>query len=205
MSGTLIFQLGIYKLNKTCFLKGLDPEKHIHNPNLYAVWNLKAYMAYKVSNVRNTFKSSFFIYVDAGSFRTMSFAEWPDLPFVKQLGSKIEDKMLMGQINPSLNESINNPERDLIEGTFFAGSIKAIEHFATQFYFIHDTRFDKGLFIGKDQILYNIFVSNKATVRLNAFKNDCVFDKWFFFQIWLAKDSQYKCKTLKMNLLNFVN
>ena len=109
----------------------------------------------------------------------------------------------MGQINPSLNESIYNPEWDLIEGTFFAGSMKAIEDFATQFYFIHDIRFDKGLFIGKDQTLYNIFVTQKATVRLNAFKNDCAFNEWFFFQIWLAKDSQYKCSIPKFDLLNF--
>ena len=43
----------------------IDPEKHIHNSNLYAVWNLKAFITYKILK-QNPFNSTFFIYTDKG-------------------------------------------------------------------------------------------------------------------------------------------
>ena len=101
--------------------KGLDREKNIHNPNLYAVWNLKPFIANKVANQLNPFDSSFFIYLDAGSFRQRTFVNWPNIEFVRNLASKIQDKMLFGQIS-YMNNNSYKPDSDLIEGTFFSGS-----------------------------------------------------------------------------------
>lgn len=41
----------------------LDREKHIHNPSLYAIWNLKSFISNKIAN-ENFYRSSAFIYTD---------------------------------------------------------------------------------------------------------------------------------------------
>lgn len=46
----------------------IDPEKEVHNSNLYAIWNLKSFMVKNVIK-KNPFNSSFFIYADAGAWR----------------------------------------------------------------------------------------------------------------------------------------
>jgi hypothetical protein len=127
----------------------LDPEKSIHNSNLYAIWNLKSYLSYKIAQ-ENPFNSSFFIYTDIGAWREEIIPYWPNNNFIHLLVSRLKDRILFGQINEIEEQKINhdNINYDIIEGTFFAGSKKAIEKFYSNFYKIHDKRLKDGIFIG---------------------------------------------------------
>ena len=184
----------------------LDREKHIHNPNLYALWNLKSFIVDKIAQ-DNLYKSSAFIYTDSGAWRNHILENWPDQNIVMNLTSFLKDKILLGQLSHESNalRNQNFPDLDLIEGTFFMGSQKALHHFKEGFWRIHDDRFDKGLFVGKDQVLMNIYAYNMSnSVKLDIWRRKCSsnFDEWFFYQNFLALDKYYPCTGQRESLLS---
>jgi hypothetical protein len=74
--------------------------------------------------------------------------------------------------------------RAIMEGTFFFGSGQAVRDFYDHFWEIHDNRFNRDLFVGKDQdlmerIAFQYF--NTSVVRLQTwnFPTDC----WFYYQV----------------------
>ena len=138
----------------------IDPEKDIHTPTLYAIWNAKSYVMKRVSsNEHNIYQSKFFLYTDIGAFRPAVYPNWPDKDHLLKIEAKLQDRILFGQIYPS----IRDPFHDYIEGTFFAGSPKALEHFYHGFYDIHDEFLATGKFVGKDKTLMNVYVIQKHT------------------------------------------
>jgi hypothetical protein len=187
----------------------LDPEKYIHNSNLYAIWNLKSYLCNKIVQ-ENPFNSSFFIYTDIGAWRNEMIPYWPNNNFISSLVLKLNDRILFGQVNEVKEKNINydHVNSDIIEGTFFAGSKKAIEKFYFNFYKIHDKRLKDGIFIGKDQITMNIyaFLDDKKNdvVRLRTWDLNCTYkngNKWFFYQYYFALNEFYNCLDDKIFLL----
>jgi hypothetical protein len=187
-----------------------DPEKGIHNPNLYAIWNLKSFICNKMTR-ENPFNSSFFIYSDMGSWRHGMVPYWPDNYFVRLLNDKLNDRVLFGQINHIEEVGFKQSSifKDLVEGTFFAGSKKAIQDFYTGFYKLHDQRMDAGLFVGKDQTMMNLYAflnERNKVVRLRTWDLVCnrkrmKFDKWFFYQRYFAIENLYACVDTKFSLL----
>jgi hypothetical protein len=117
----------------------IDPERMIHSPNLYALWNLKSYIMQTIAE-QNPFSSSFFIYTDAGAWRDfhrLNVTSWPDVAFINtSLAPALKDRILFGQISSILfflkkfRAHIDN----IIQGTFFAGSSKAVANFYTKFF-----------------------------------------------------------------------
>ncbi len=183
----------------------LDREKHIHNPNLYALWNLKSFIVDKIAQ-DNLYKSSAFIYTDSGAWRNHILENWPDQNVVMNLTSFLNDKILLGQLSHESNAlSKSDFDFDLIQGTFFMGSQKALHHFKQGFWRIHDDRFDKGLFVGKDQVLMNIYAYNMSnSIKLDIWRRKCTsnFDEWFFYQNYLALDKYYPCTGQRESLLS---
>ena len=186
-----------------------DPEKNIHNPNLYAVWNIKAYITNKITEV-NPFNSHFFIYTDIGAFRDEIIPNWPDKNFTQSLSIRLKDKILFGQIQEFIHDSNDFSDsfilKNLIEGGFFAGNKIAIKNFKNGFYKLHDQLLDRDIFVGKDQKIMNLyaFKTNKnEAVRLRTWNINCSkpYDQWFFYQRFLASDSLYKCFENKFSLL----
>ena len=170
-----------------------DPEKHIHNPNLYAIWNLKSYLV-NMSATLNFYNSSFFIYGDSGAWRDGVFSNWPDIDVVKRIHNKIGDKFLSGEVG-----GFSSIFRDSIEGTFFAGSQKAIIEYSNEYYRVHDERLNNSEFVGKDQTNMNkvSYITRKDLVaRLKTYGLRCWkgFDRWFFYQYFFASDDQYVCE-----------
>ena len=182
-----------YTFQYKYFQNKKDPEKNLHNPELYAVWNLKLFLC-NMSATMNFYNSSFFIYTDSGAWRDGVFTNWPDVDQVKRIHNKIGDKFLSGEI-----ETFKTPTDLSIEGTFFAGSRNAIKEYASEYYRVHDERLDNLQFVGKDQTNMNIvtFVTKKELVvrlitkNLNCSKN---YDKWFFYQYYFASDQEYICE-----------
>lgn len=201
-----------YTFNYKFIQNNLDPEKHIHNPDLYLIWNIKSYITNKIAQ-RNPFKSSMFIYTDCGAWRKKPILNWPNVSFIRHLSNDIlKDKILFSQIsNFSLEKSKSFPVIDLIEGGFFMGSNKAISNLEFDFWKLHDERLVKGYFIGKDQTIMNILAYNSYNssrskiARLQAWNSltDCSFkiDKWFFYQYFLANDEYYLCNGNKETLV----
>jgi hypothetical protein len=183
----------------------LDPEKSLHNSHLYALWNLKSYICNKIAK-DNPFNSSFFIYTDIGAWRESIIPYWPNNNFIQLLTSELKDRILFGQINEVEEKIINFENSDIIEGTFFAGSKLALENFFVNYYKIHDKRLKDGKFIGKDQIIMNIyaFMDEKKVVRLRTWDLKCKkkrINRWFFYQYYFALNDFYNCFDNKLDLL----
>ena len=121
----------------------LDTEKQ-HTPELYAVWNLKPYYTNKVSEM-NLYNSDYFIYTDAGAWREAIIPQWPDVSFVRKVAAKTRDLPLFGQVG---TRYYNFPWDNNIEGTWFAGSSKALLDYEEVFYSVHDTRMENNQFMG---------------------------------------------------------
>jgi hypothetical protein len=180
----------------------LDVEKRRHNSNLYAVWNLKSFICHKIAQ-ENPFNSSFFIYTDAGAFRDIVLPGWPDQSFITNSIQKVlGDRVLFGQV---ANFKVFNEWRDVIEGGFFAGSSQALSDFYRNFFFIHDERFEQGLFVGKDQTIMNLLAFkyfNRTVVRLNAWS--CGANPWFFYQFYFHQaSSNMPCLKDRLGFLIF--
>ena len=129
----------------------LDVEKSKHSPELYAIWNMKAYFTKKASDT-NPFGSKFFMYVDAGSWRDgRSTADWPNASFVKEVADQVGDRIVFGQVGEATGSEYN----DTIQGGFFAGTQTALAGFKDAYYALHDQKLDNNEFIGKLKIEFN--------------------------------------------------
>jgi hypothetical protein len=166
----------------------LDPEKSIHNPELYILWNTKSFVLSKVADL-NPFNSTFFLYTDAGAFREKQLDNWPDTRFIEdQLAPRLRDRILLGQINRQGNI---RHVRALIQGGFYGGSRKAVSDFYSNFFSLHDEWLERGLFVGKDQNIMACIVfksHNHTAVRLQTWHTKCngfVKDEWFVYQVSL--------------------
>lgn len=167
----------------------IDPERAYHSVELYAVWCAKTFMLNRSVEL-NPFGSKYFLYVDAGAFRSPNyqFQKWPDYSFIRTILQN--QRFLLGMIAPlprrfcPLNYTINEGpiKMDLIEGTFMAGSISAVRWWTSVFYkTIHEYR-SRNFFVGKDQYIMNAIALTYAD-RLSIllpFRVPCD-DVWFAF------------------------
>ncbi len=182
----------------------LDPEYYRHNPDLYAIWNLKSYIVRKIAQ-ENPFNSKFFIYSDAGAWRIKKIPAWPDQKFIQEsLLPLINDRILFAQMSEFKND---NFQADLIQAGFFAGTRQSLENFYENFFDLHDRLLAEGRFIGKEQNIMNLIVFKyfpKSNARLKPGKFWCLFDynKWFYYQIYLSNSTDDLCH--KKNKLNYL-
>lgn len=181
----------------------LDRESRIHNPDLYAIWNLKSFILKFVSD-DNPFGSSYFIYTDVGAWRQGIIDNWPDEDFIKKLMEVQKDRVLFAQISDDLSDFEVN---DIIQGGIIAGNKKSIDSLFKNYYSIHDERVRKDRFVGKDQILMNYLAFryfNSTTIKLRTWKLTCSksYDRWFFYQYFFAKQHNYFCRNNRFSILN---
>ena len=178
-----------------------------HTTNLYAVWNLKAYVVGRAAR-ENKYNSKFFLFTDAGAFRSRTIPSWPNVDVVKQVAKKVGDYPLFGQVNFLV---YNFPWDDLIEATWFAGTVKALTNYEKAYYTVHDERIDAGLFIGKEQALMNLVVFGTDhtrtkryinSTRLKIWEIDVCYDKWFVYQLYFADDSYFNCGRDRLSLIS---
>ena len=173
----------------------LDPEGVYHSVELYAVWCAKSFMLNRSAEL-NPFRSKFFLYVDAGAFRSSNYRleHWPSPDII--LPILVDQRVLLGLINPlprrlcPLNYSMSEGpmKMDLLEGTFMAGSIDAVRWWTSVFYATIVDYLSRDFFIGKDQSIINaIALVHAARLKiLLSFRVDCG-DVWFAFGPLLAE------------------
>lgn len=183
----------------------LDPEKNRHNPNLYALWNMKCYIAYKISQ-NNPFNSSFFVFTDAGAFRDGVKPYWPDVKFIsKSLKPRLREKVLLSQINKTSMEYFNE-NMDIIQGAFIGGTARALEKLYHIYFQLHDMKLLNGEFVGKEQTLMNLLsfkYHRKSIVRLKAWQQICLneYDVWFYYISFLSVNASAYCTSNRERLL----
>eukprot|EP00271_Cylindrocystis_brebissonii_P004191 TRINITY_DN1577_c0_g1_i1.p1 TRINITY_DN1577_c0_g1~~TRINITY_DN1577_c0_g1_i1.p1 ORF type:complete len:406 (-),score=3.37 TRINITY_DN1577_c0_g1_i1:303-1520(-) len=197
----------------------IDPEKHLHSAELYAIWASKEWMTLHVVQ-NNPFNSKFFVWADIGSFRysnVQPFRRWPDVTRMEEAWKGKESAILLGMIghpessrpqNWWVNADDENPQPTVyIQGTFFAGTAVGIEWFAREFYRIRDKWIRKGHFVGMDQRVMTTVagVNWRQVMALDVWEtgDECKMDGWFYFQHWLAGPTEGfpGCPWLNVDLL----
>lgn len=169
-----------------------DPEKALHSPELYAIWNSKAYLVSKAIE-HNIYRSKYYMYTDIGAFRYRPYSEWPDYEFTLLTLRNLNHRVLFGKMNREPTGPILSSKTDFVQGGFFAGSQQALARYALKFYEIHDEHLTKGVFVGKDQTIMNIF-SVMLHPELSCLlwephlDDKCIrnFGIWFFYQFYFA-------------------
>ena len=126
----------------------LDPERNIHIPELYALWNAKAGLLDIVAE-ENPFCSRYFMYADVGMFRTGPLPPWPDEERVLQVYSRQPHAMAFFLVRPfstvQAHASLFKAEMpqykdahwrrtDLVGGAWFGGQAAAVRQYSRLFY-----------------------------------------------------------------------
>ena len=184
-----------YVRNYQTVQRSLDPEAHYHSPELYAVWNAKVFLMNKAT-FRNVYKSRFFLYTDLGAFRSAVHANWPDVEHLVKLRGELRDRMLFGRVSSFIIDPYDSTSNH-VEGTFFAGSLRAVRRYYSQFYAVHDELLERNEFVGKDQKIMNIAAVERSPERscllwAPELLSECLpsVDIWFFYQLYFAAQQQ---------------
>ena len=166
-----------------------DPERAYHSVELYAVWCAKSFMLNRSAEL-NPFRTKYFLYVDAGAFRSSGyrFERWPSKSSIPTIFS--DQRLLLGMIAPlprrfcplQYKLSEGPVSLNLVEGGFIGGSAGIIHWWTSVFYTtVHKYR-DTNFFVGKDQTIMNAMALVHAN-RINmvlSFRVSCG-DVWFAF------------------------
>ncbi|THV06165.1 hypothetical protein K435DRAFT_816021 [Dendrothele bispora CBS 962.96] len=150
----------------------IDRENSYHSPELYAVWNGKAYYLEEgMKNSKKTYKYVF--WTDAGGFRGDHVYEWwPDYQRLEELwneGSKttnvqkhdlffIPTTQAPGSGKKHWTEDKGPVDIDFSEGSFFGGQPEAVRWWRRTFYAYHDYYRSMNMFVGKDQTVFNAII-----------------------------------------------
>ena len=171
-----------------------DQQQHIHNVDLYLIWNEKLNFIKKAIDL-NFFNSSYYAWCDIGCVRNSLYPELY-LKNFPNLSNIIEDKIYMTNVDCDFVEyNFKNPYDDkylytngTICGAFFIGRKELLTKMYDIYYNEIMTNFiNKDLFIGQDQALYiSLYLSYPNLIKLISGENDeytIQFSqlKWFYF------------------------
>ena len=181
-----------------------DPEKHLHKPELYAIWNGKNCLVQDVA-AANPFGSTYFFWADMGALRDekTTIDKWPDAAQVVKTFEKHVDHLLVGCIGDFTEKHMKTYSIDQgplvenhIQGGFFGGSAAAIYAFHHNFWRLHNLFWDQGYYVGKDQQIMNALYLD-STLKMALIPSfqaspECG-DMWFYFFQLLAAP-EYRAK-----------
>ncbi len=178
----------------------IDPEKAIHNPLLYMIWNEKTAFINRASNI-NPFASDYFMWVDIGCFRNREecgdipprlAANFPNdakikvIPHNKILFLQTCDKILPHWRHTTTDGLTHHDFiKDLatISGTMFISHISMVGFLFNSYYNMLELFIKNKRFIGKDQnIMMNLAMkyTEEIFIMPKCFKGD----PWFGFH-WI--------------------
>lgn len=177
----------------------IDPENSYHSSTYYAIWNSKICLLKMTSEIIN---SKLYIWIDIGSNRdNIQINNFPSLKIMNELYKL--NKMfffIISNLNPIKK---NKPELivgNWIEGGTFGGRKENINKYYNIFWKVHDYYLKEGLFIGKDQTLYNtmaIYFDNVTLIKNEV--NDICQSKWFSFYCMYGDKTNYKIYNYNYN------
>lgn len=180
----------------------LDPEKHIHNTNLYIIWNEKLNFV-KLAKDRNVFNSQWFLWMDIGCFRNRRevndielhrLSNWPSnerletLPKNKLSLVRTSNAFTPNNYNYDDNKITNTDLKHMISGHvggLFVIHRDAIDEIHTLYYEMIDKYIQHNRFAGKDQnVLANLCVAYPDHFNLIDPNYGCA---WFYLHHYLAR------------------
>jgi hypothetical protein len=178
----------------------LDPERKLHNVNLYLLWNEKSSFLEKSIKL-NKYQSSYYVYCDIGCFRINSlmkyYINWPNINVLNKLDSKkitllnIENFDDQDFILDKKNKLPNSFVRKNRIGGGIICSHKDIFHiWYTKYYEILEKFILIDRFIGKDQsIMATIYILNQDLINLVkprvAIESEFCQEDWFYLEPYL--------------------
>ncbi|KAF5374640.1 hypothetical protein D9615_008933 [Tricholomella constricta] len=139
-----------------------DREKHIHSPELYAIWNAKPYfLEQALANLRSLrhahdYDYDYAFWTDAGSFRDPhGYRVWPDPKRVEEVfraareeagaGEEVDQVLVPLYMLPgkkeyawTVDKGPVDAEDDFSEGSFFGSTPAGIAWYTRTFYAMHD-------------------------------------------------------------------
>lgn len=171
----------------------MDDEK-FHTRELYMVWNEKINFLKKATEI-NPFHTEWFLWCDMGSmrshiyknqnFKTSHIFQILDNKksyFFRICNGKHHNPYFLNH----LEQYFPTPKQELniIQGGFILSNINSIQSLHDEFYTLLDQLYEKGLFIGKDQCVYNSLITFSKITRvielLNHRHSSLFWDYWFF-------------------------
>ena len=181
----------------------LDPEKQIHTPELYVIWNEKVnFLAEAIKD--NPFDSDYFLWTDIGSFRNShrnkNLTTYPDTETTSQaLGT---DRVFFLQIRDFMAEEklisnktglpMHNFQYDIrLGGAVLGGHRLAVRRYERVYYRTMKLMQDDGRFIGKDQnIMSSVAVMYPNMVHLVKAQTYLTGgDAWFYSLYYFSRKS----------------
>eukprot|EP01084_Bolivina_argentea_P320631 556353_1 len=205
--------LFVYKKYYSTYQKHheIDPEFEHHSPELYVIWTSKAHFLYRVSNILNPFNSTYFFWVDVGSFRVHDHhpsaivlnSSWPDYNRVLYAFSECrpDDKcIILGLVNKfDLKKELRSmkPKRvtercplfkDHVQGGIIAGTSEAIHWYYKEYFMTHDAWIRENIFVGKEQNVMNAVVLRNSQQHVLLLNSTLLpgLARWLNFQVYFA-------------------
>jgi len=179
----------------------LDPERHIHSPELYAIWAQKAFFVDKAIH-ENPFQTDFFFWCDIGAFRD------PHVPSSILESFPMTDHMNRDKI---ILQSVGNvvptdwvPRRDGIRGEvishrwndvrlvggLWGGGIAGCLQWKKAYQEMLEAYFRVGRFAGKDQqVMLSAYLANISLANVVRCTKQHI-DEWFFLEHLLSNQPE---------------
>jgi hypothetical protein len=197
----------------------IDPEKSIHSPDLFSIWNGKSWLLNHSASL-NLFSSKYHFWIDAGSFRQFDsrkpLRRWPNSKFVDTIFCGRENRLLFGlpmqvpqlfhdywQGRVSQLPKYDSKSAFCVEGTFFGGTVDAVSQWTQTYYNLLRELIDSRIFVGDDQfVMTKLLVKHPQTmIAIESYKVGDFFDQWFYFQQFLATAEEMKANPPRKSLL----
>ncbi|KAK4050568.1 hypothetical protein OIO90_005035 [Microbotryomycetes sp. JL221] len=177
----------------------IDPEKHIHVPDVYGIWTAKPWIVKKASDM-NPYRSEYFFWVDAGGFRETAvthnfqglsntldklYSELPDDTIV--LASTTQPFDVGLDYVTSATRGGHMDRTDRLQGGWYGGKKKGVEWWYRETMKVTVFQAAMQRFAAKEQPVWTqaarlnwrkIYVQNMA-LRSGP---DCGSDMWFAFE-----------------------
>lgn len=174
----------------------MDPEKHIHSPELYAIWAQKSTFVERAIHL-NPFQTDYFFWCDMGAFRRELLHEIREtFPTTHYF---VEDRLLMQSVSP-LHESDKHIGKDGIPGPrltaewneprlvggLWGGSKKACIRWSWAYKAMLQEYFLQNRFAGKDQIVMLSAYLKQPSLAHIVRHTIYDIDPWFFLEYLLS-------------------
>ncbi|GBF98035.1 hypothetical protein Rsub_11146 [Raphidocelis subcapitata] len=161
----------------------LDPERQMHFAELYAMWSSKVWFT-AAAAAHNPYDSEYFVWIDAGVFRSHSFPDWPSLERVRAaLGACGRDDCVLASdvsgsgpgskpgdgwgdrwaLDLARHELFPGRDRestlkDSLQGAVYAGRAAGMLWWAHEYYALMHDLLASGLYASKEQNLFDILM-----------------------------------------------
>lgn len=182
---------------------GRDPEKHIHSPELYAIWAQKSVFVERAIQC-NPFHTEYFFWCDFGIFREEYSAEiMNSFPHTRYLYT---DKIILNAVQPMSKEewmatpdglmgievssSWNEPR---FVGGLWGGGIKGCMRWNRAYKDMLKEYVKRGRFMGKDQIVMLSTYLTDSSLAI-VVERTAQTNPWFFL-IYLCSSARIVFKT----------